>query len=126
MADHNILCYNTCGKVDLMSKLFLIISFILILTADAYPSEIIEVQLPELHGLYSIEIYSRCAEFQLDRTPTTIHNVWIRLSGKVNVGQHMCDLGLGPQGPYPYPIEFFASMRDTVNIYFPVCLCCPC
>lgn len=81
-------------------------------------SELEETQLPELQGFYSVFDTSstRYASFQLDRIPTRIYNVWIRLSGSANVGEYSCYFYSGfPEGPYPYPVDFFATIQDTVN-----------
>ncbi len=80
-------------------------------------SEFETVPLPELQGYYSVfDTYTRYASFQLNRTPTQVYNVWIRISGSTNVGVYYCDLYGGPSdGPYPYPVEFASNIRDTVS-----------
>jgi hypothetical protein len=89
--------------------------------ANAHSTEIVEIQLPQLLGSYCMT--SACTShhdihFQLPRVPLAIYDVRIRISGTVNVGQYECDFCGGcPTGPYPYSMEFFASMRDTVGGY---------
>jgi hypothetical protein len=98
-----------------MRQLSLFIILFSLVSAEALASEIIEVPLPELRGIYSNEISGRIAEFQLERAPDTVFNVSIYLSGTVSVGEYWCLTGFGTEGPFPYPIEFVGSIRDTVN-----------
>lgn len=57
----------------------------------------------------------RC-EFTLNIAPIEVYAVWIHFSGSVNVGEHYCILTVPPPlGPYPSPMGFNVSMRDTVS-----------
>jgi hypothetical protein len=99
----------------------LILSLILlsVVATDAMATEIVQVQFPQLPGFYSIASTCACnrsAPFRLSRKPLTVNHVWLHLAGTVNVGQYMCDSGIGPPtGPYPYPMEFVATIQDTVG-----------
>ena len=96
------------------------ISLLIILTIIPYTfslaSEIVEVQLPDLLGSYTIDVYRRSCVFQLERAPLKVYKVWIHCSGSMNLGEHYCSIFPGlPTGPYPTPMEFHASIRDTVS-----------
>lgn len=81
---------------------FILLTFI---ATDARSTEIVEVQLPQLVGFYSKDITCACnrsAPFRLERKPLAVNHAWLHLAGTVNVGQYMCDSGIGPPtGPYP-------------------------
>jgi len=100
-----------------MYRAFITLLLISFLTAGSYATEIVEIPLPELHGLYSPEdTMTRYASFQLERSPITIYRLRIRLSGSVNVGQLMCEVTPSPfLQPAPWPMDFLASMRDSIT-----------
>jgi len=60
-------------------------------TAD---TETLEIALPDLIGLYSTDgVTSRADTFQLNKSPTTVNNVWIRLTGVHQLSMYCCEDG---------------------------------
>jgi hypothetical protein len=69
------------------------------------------IPLPELHGLYSTAtITERMSEFRLDTIPSTVNNVWLRLSGIQYAGSWCLDGWCGP-----WSFAFAASIPDSSN-----------
>jgi len=101
-----------------MCRLLLVLAMGLLVVADVVSAETLEVQLPQLIGLYSMDgTTGRSVSFQLGKIPTVVYQVGVRISGTVNLGQYVCDFGTGPEeGAYPYNgIAFEMTMRDTVS-----------
>jgi hypothetical protein len=101
-----------------MHKVLFIFAMGLLVAADVVSAETLEVQLPQLVGLYSMDgVHSRLASFRFDRTPTAISRVSIRISGTVNLGQYECWFGIepGPGPPELNGIFFGAGLPDTVS-----------
>jgi hypothetical protein len=104
-----------------MRRSMVVFALGLLLVADIASAETLEVQLPQLVGLYSKDgTLGRSASFQLGKIPTTVLQVEVRISGTVNLGQYQCDFGTGPgEAPYPYNgIIFSMQMPDTVADYW--------
>ena len=79
-------------------------------------SEAVEIQLTDLTGYYSNTSANSSCEFVLDIPLIEVYAVWIHFSGSVNVGEEYCLFGdPPPTGPDPAPMEFIATMRDTVS-----------
>ena len=63
-------------------------------------AETLEIALPDLIGLYSTDgVTSRADTFQLNKSPTSINNAWIRLTGVHHVSSYTCEDG-GSIGPW--------------------------
>ena len=91
--------------------------FVLILMSFSFTivlgSEITEIPLPELHGLYSYDAeLIRNSVFQFDVNPDTIYNAWIKLSGVTEVGLWFCET---VYHPVFWRLEFKASLNDTLT-----------
>jgi hypothetical protein len=101
-----------------MFKIQVIFVMGLLLAAHIVSADTLEVQLPQLVGAYSINgVQSRIAPFRLDRIPTAIYRVSIRISGAVNLGQYECWFGIEPT-PGPPDLDgvwFGAELPDTVS-----------
>lgn len=94
-------------------RVSLVLALTLLLTPTLSPAETIEVPLPELHGPYPLGggLAERYTEFQLPQVPTAINGAWLRLGGTLTVGELICE-GVGSS---PWPMEFYAWMKDTVT-----------
>lgn len=105
-----------------MRHILLIVGVLAFNAVDAMPAEIVEVQVPQLIGSYCMDsscVNNHHVHFGLSRHPLAVYHVWLHLSGTVTVGEYMCDFYGGmPEGPYPYRMDFLASMRDTVGGYW--------
>ncbi len=84
--------------------------------AQLTSAEIVEVPLPQLEGTYTGNEFGfteRRISFDLPIPPLVVHNAWIKLHGYVEVGSVTCtDF---PHGPFVWPMEFLAIIRDTVS-----------
>ena len=75
-------------------------------------SEIVEVPLAELHGVYySDYLVQRTAHFELDVAPSVVYGVWIRLVGECHVRDWYCEF----TGTFPQPVWFHADVSDSVS-----------
>jgi hypothetical protein len=80
---------------------------------DSAGSERVEIPLPGLCGEYADwSIESRVDTFRLDRIPTDIYDVYIRLSGTTSEGMYWCD---AIWYPLWYKLEFGAIMDDPLT-----------
>jgi hypothetical protein len=94
-----------------MIRVSIILSVSLSLAFSVFGAERKEVLLPELHGLYSTAtITERVSEFQLDTIPSTVYNVWLKLSGIQYAGSWCFDGWCAP-----WPFAFAASIPDSSN-----------
>jgi hypothetical protein len=94
-----------------MIKVLIISSVSLTLAFSVLGAEKRVIPLPELHGMYSTAgITERMYEFQLDTIPSTVYNVWLRLSGIQYAGSWCLDGWCGPWG-----FAFAASIPDSSN-----------
>jgi hypothetical protein len=99
-----------------MRGVLVIIGLAALACSESAPAEVVELQLPELRGLYSTEdTVTRYSSFQMETVLLSIARVSIRITGTVTVGEIMCENGAGFMVPQPYPMDFLASMRDTVH-----------
>ena len=85
--------------------------------AAAFASEIVQVPLPELAGHYAYGSSTRYTPFRMERLPVVVYSVSIRFTGSVTVGEYYCccDPFGEEEGPYPCPMDFWATFQDTVN-----------
>jgi hypothetical protein len=92
-----------------MIRAFTILCVSLTLALSAFGAEKKEIPLPQLHGLYSTAgITERISEFQLDTIPSTVYNVWLKLSGIQYAGSWCLDGWCGP-----WPFAFATSIPDS-------------
>ena len=97
-------------------RIISVILFLLVWTLTSAYADVVEIPLPELHGVYPItgSNCERTTSFSLPQPPLRVNGAWFRISGTTEVGQVTCEWG----GPYPWPMDFFASMKDTVFAHF--------
>jgi len=85
------------------------------LMVTAANAVVIEIPLPGLLGAYPLldESHRRTVTVVLPQIPIAIHGASFRVSGTTVVGAITCEWG----GPYPWPIDFHASM-DAGNAHY--------
>jgi hypothetical protein len=92
-----------------MIRAFIISLVSLSLAFSVLGAEKRAIPLPELCGLYSTTtITERTSQFRLDTIPSTVHNVWLRLSGIQYAGSWCLDGWCGPWG-----FAFAAAIPDS-------------
>lgn len=94
-----------------MIRALIILLVSLTLACSVLGAEKRTIPLPELHGLYSTAaITERISEFRLDTIPSTVYNVWLRLSGIQYAGSWCLDGWC-----FPWAFSFAASIPDSSN-----------
>lgn len=98
-----------------MHRLRFVILISIICISSAESSEIVNIPLSELHGVYEYPAHlSRSAHFELDRIPDEIYKVSLKVSGTSQVGTAMCSY----PDEFPYKIEILTSAQDPLNSTF--------
>lgn len=97
-----------------MNKLLAVIVLGLLLSGAGAHATIVEVPLPGLLGTYPIDMQhaERTASFVLPVIPAYINGASLRIAGTQQVGASMCLCGVDPCGPFPWSMNFMASLHD--------------
>jgi hypothetical protein len=108
---------------DLWRKRFAlqIIAFSLLsfcLSIHSVESEIVEIQLPELTGIYTMDTLSQTTTFDLGQPLAEVRQVWIRWAGTITYGTGHGDGVIRPSDEwFPWACLVFASM-DTPGLAY--------
>ncbi|NIO00771.1 MAG: hypothetical protein GTO42_01315 [Candidatus Latescibacteria bacterium] len=92
-----------------------IVLFLLLISTPLH-AEMVEIALPDIQGLYSVDsTYTRTAHFQMDRAPIEVHDVWIRLCGIADTGLLSCEGPYGQEILGPWWTHYEATMKDSTT-----------
>lgn len=101
------------GGDEMTQKIKLLLVLAVVCVSSAESAEIVEVPLPSLVGTYDFPAHvSRSADFVLDRIPTQVYRVSVRLSGVTVTGSAIC-VGIDA---FPYCSRIMTSMKDPINL----------
>lgn len=111
------LCIQRLTRFPLQIIAFSLLSFCLFV--QNVQSEIVEIQLPELTGIYTMNTLSQTATFDLGQPVAEVHQVWIQWSGTITYGTGHGDGVLRPSDEwFPWPGQVYAYMDAPGTDYW--------